>query len=208
MLSRATRAIGGLAGVMGVTACSVFGSAAAPEPGYSVLRAEAPFELRDYGALVVVKTPTEDGSRAAFGRLFKYISGANRGTREIEMTAPVLNTDTAGGTEIAMTAPVLQSGAGAREMVFVLPDAMTPQTAPVPTDPRVSLATIPPRRVAVVRYAGSMSGRASAEEARLRDWMAHKNLRPAGPAEIAGYNPPWTLPPYRRNEVLIPVRKD
>jgi len=208
MLSRATRAIGALAGLLGVAACSVFGGAAAPEPDYSVVLAEPPFELRDYGELVVVRTPMTDGSRAAFGRLFDYISGANSGARDIAMTAPVLNTDAADGAKIAMTAPVLQSREGAREMVFILPDGLTPQTAPVPTDPRVSLATIPARRVAVVRYSGSMEKRASTEEGRLRDWLALKALRPTGPAEIAGYNPPWTLPPYRRNEVLIPVARD
>lgn len=208
MLSRATRAIGALAGLLSVTACSVFGSAAAPEPDYSVVLEEPPFELRDYGELVVVRTPMTDGSRAAFGRLFDYISGANKGARDISMTAPVLNVDTDGGTEISMTAPVLQSGEGAREMVFVLPDGLMLETAPRPTDPDVSLDMIPPRRVAVVRYSGSMDQRAPDEEARLRNWIAVKDLTPAGPAEVAGYNPPWTLPPYRRNEVLIPVETD
>ena len=196
MLSRATRAIGALAGLLGVAACSVFGGAAAPEPDYSVVLAEPPFELRDYGELVVARTSMKDGSGAAFGRLFDYISGANTGARDIAMTAPVLDTESAEGAKIAMTAPVLQGRDGAREMVFVLPEDMTPQTAPVPTDPRVSLATIPPRRVAVVRYSGFLSRKASREEARLRDWLARKGLRPTGPAEIAGYNPPWTLPPF------------
>jgi hypothetical protein len=93
-------------------------------------------------------------------------------------------------------------------MVFVLPEALTPETAPVPTNPRVSLGTIPPRRVAVVRYSGSMSRGAGSGETRLRDWIARKDLTPTGPAEVAGYNPPWTLPPYRRNEVLIPVEAE
>ena len=208
MLSRATRAIGALAGFLGVAACSVFGGAAAPEPDYSVVLAEPPFELRDYGELVVARTSMKDGSGAAFGRLFDYISGANSGARDIAMTAPVLDTESAEGAKIAMTAPVLQGRDGAREMVFVLPEDMTPQTAPVPSDPRVSLATIPPRRVAVVRYSGFLTRRAATEEGRLRDWLARKGLRPKGPAEIAGYNPPWTLPPYRRNEVLIPVARD
>lgn len=208
MFSSATKAISAFAGLLSLTACSVFGSAAAPEPDYAVVLAEPPFELRDYGELVVVKTAMNDGSRAAFGRLFDYISGANTGARDIAMTAPVLNADTTDGDKIAMTAPVLQGRKNAREMVFILPDAMTLETAPVPTDPGVSLDTIPPRRVAVVRYSGSMSGGAEAEEARLRDWIGRKDLTPAGPAEVAGYNPPWTLPPYRRNEVLIPVDAD
>jgi hypothetical protein len=208
MLSRATKALGAFVGLVTITACSVVGSATTPEPAYSVVLAEAPFELRDYGELVVVKTPMADGSRAAFGRLFEYISGANSGARDIAMTAPVLNTGTDDSTKIAMTAPVLQSREGAREMIFVLPDAMTLATAPVPTDQSVSLATIPPRRMAVLRYSGSMEKRATAEEARLRVWLGDKGLRPMGPAEVAGYNPPWTLPAYRRNEVLIPIARD
>ena len=205
MFSNATRAITAFAGLLSVTACSVFGSAAAPEPDYSVTLSEPPFEVRDYGELVVAKTPMNDGSRAAFGRLFDYISGANTGGRDIAMTAPVLNTNRSDGSKIAMTAPVLQSRSGAREMLFVLPAKMTPDAAPAPTDPAVNLDTIPPRRVAVVRYSGFMASNAAAEEARLRDWMAGKSLKPQGAAEVAGYNPPWTLPPLRRNEVLIPV---
>jgi hypothetical protein len=205
MFSRATRAITAFTSLLTVTACSIFGSAAAPEPDYRLIRSEPPFEVREYGELVVVKTPMDDGSRAAFGRLFDYISGANSGARAIAMTAPVLNTDRSDGSKIAMTAPVLQSRTGAREMVFVLPAAMTVETAPVPTDPAVTLDTIPPRRVAVVRYSGFMASKAAAEEGRLRDWMSNKGLTEAGPAEVAGYNPPWTLPPWRRNEVLIPI---
>lgn len=202
---RIAKPIAAFAGLLTIAACSVFGSEAAPEPDYTVVLRDDPFEVRDYGGLVVAKTPMADGSRAAFGRLFDYISGENSGAREIEMTAPVLNTERAAGTRIAMTAPVLQSGEGARDMVFILPARFTPETAPLPSDPDVTLASIAPRRVAVIRYSGSLDGNAPAEEARLREWMDARGLEPAGPAEVAGYNPPWTLPSHRRNEVLIPV---
>lgn len=205
MLSRAARIIATIAGVLTVAACSVVGREAAPEPAYAVVLTDGAFEIRDYAELVVAKTVMTDGSGAAFGRLFDYISGQNEGTRKIAMTAPVLNTDAGGGTEIAMTAPVLQRRAASREMIFVLTDDFTPETAPVPSNPQVTLGTIAPRRVAVVRYAGLMGTRASAEEGKLRDWLATKGLQPIGPAEVAGYNPPWTLPAYRRNEVLIPI---
>ena len=208
MLSRATRAIGALAGLLGVAACSVFGGAAAPEPDYSVVLAEPPFELRDYGELVVARTPMTDGSRAAFGRLFDYISGENTGARDIAMTAPVLDTETADGAKIAMTAPVLQGRDGAREMVFVLPeDADAADRAGADRSARLAGddPAAPGRGGALFRFPDPAS---VAEEARLRDWLARKGLRATGPAEIAGYNPPWTLPPYRRNEVLIPVERD
>ncbi len=201
---RAIRRAASLSLLLGVAACSVFGSEAAPEPGFTPVLAEPPFEVRDYGPLVIAKTPMADGQNAAFGRLFGYISGKNKGARNIAMTAPVLKTDDA-GMKIAMTAPVLQGTDGRREMVFVLSDDLTIETAPLPTDPLVQLSVVPPRRVAVVRYSGSMDGEAGAEEARLRDWMQRNDLKPIGPAEVAGYNPPWTLPPFRRNEILIPI---
>ena len=202
---RAAKAVASFAGLLTISACSVFGSEAAPEPDYTVVTAEKPFEVRDYGELVVATTTMTDGSSAAFGRLFDYISGGNAGARKIAMTAPVLNTDAAEGTKITMTAPVLQSSAGNRKMVFVLPDQFTLETAPLPIDPMVTLAKIASRRVAVIRYSGSINARAPAEEARLREWLKTKGLQPLGPVEVAGYNPPWTLPVYRRNEVLIPV---
>lgn len=188
-------------------ACSVFGSAAAPEPAYTVVRSDGDFEIRDYGALAAVATPMADSQRAAFGRLFDYISGENKGATEIAMTAPVLQSAEA-GTEIAMTAPVLQSFGtdGEREMVFVLTDDFTAATAPEPNDPLVRITEIPARRVATVRFSGFFSDGAVGENTtRLQAWMAGQGLTPVGPPESAGYNPPWTLPPFRRNEVLIPI---
>lgn len=208
MPSRLSLPIVAAAGLLGLAACSVVGGDAAPEPAFTVIRSEPPFEVRDYGGLVVAKTSMADGSRAAFGRLFDYISGENSGAREIAMTAPVLNAAEGAaseGTEIAMTAPVFQGTGDEREMIFVLTDNFTFETAPAPIDPAVTLATIPPRRMAVAGYSGSLNDDAPASEAALRTWMSDNGLRPNGPAEVAGYNPPWTLPAYRRNEVLIPV---
>ncbi|MEM7743435.1 MAG: heme-binding protein [Pseudomonadota bacterium] len=185
-------------------ACSVVGGEAAPEPRYTTVQSVEPFEVRDYPALHVVRTTMADGSRDGFGRLFDYISGANTQSDKIAMTAPVLQTE---GEKIAMTAPVLQTtGSETRDMIFVLPDPLTAETAPVPTDPTVSLDTIPPRRVAVITFSGRLEDEAVAEKrAELEAWMAAQGLTPIGPAESAGYNPPWTIPALRRNEVLIPI---
>lgn len=190
-----------------LASCSVFGSAAAPEPKYTVVSSDGAFEIRDYPVLAVAATPMSDGQRASFGRLFDYISGENTGATKIAMTAPVLQSVEA-GTEIAMTAPVLQSfGAdGQREMVFVLTDEFTADTAPEPKNPQVRIAEVPARRVAVLRFSGSFSDAAIAENTTvLQGWMTGQGLSPAGAPESAGYNPPWTLPPFRRNEVLIPI---
>ena len=122
------------------------------------------------------------------------------------MTAPVIENPV--GTEIAMTAPVLQNNAtgGPAEMAFILTQDFTAETAPVPTDPKVELDVIPSRRVAVVTF----NGRANADDfatnrAKLEEWIKAEGLVASGPAELAQYNPPWTVPALRRNEVLIPL---
>lgn len=78
---------------------------------------------------------------------------------------------------------------------------------PAPDD--ITLAQMPARRMAALRFAGNASGRDLAlMEARLRDWMRETRLMPAGEAEFAFYDAPVIPGPLRRNEVLIPVAEN
>lgn len=197
--------------------CSVFGGRAAPEPAFEVEVRDGDFEIRRYGPMAVAVTAVEGESyRGAVGsgfmRLFDYIQGANEGSSEIAMTAPVLTEPQDGGgraegAEIAMTAPVLsEETASGWEVAFVLPAEMTAETAPRPTDDRVEIRSVPARRVAAVRFSGFLGADDIARErARLMDWIAARGETAAGPAQAAGYNPPWTLPFLRRNEVIVPL---
>ena len=181
--------------------CSVFGASGVEQAPYETLARDGDFEIRRYPALVVARTAMTDGeSGDSFRRLFDYIAGANAGAQEIAMTAPVVM---GRGTEIAMTAPVVRDG---ETMAFVAPQGFTPETMPAPTDPAVEIGTIPGRTVAVKRFRGYLFDSAIADaEAALRGWIDGRPWTVAGPTERAGYNPPWTLPFLRRNEVLIPV---
>lgn len=210
--------IGVLAGVLLLGGCEVFGGKSAEEPAYSVTLSAPPYEIRTYPPVVVARTvargPYDDAVETGFGRLFDYITGANTGTREIEMTAPVLTEGAAGAAsgagarapaEIEMTAPVLTDPQGeGTAVMFVLPEDLTLATAPLPTDPAVTLAEIPARRVAVARFSGFLTEAAIAEaRAGLVAWLEAQDLPADGEWQAAGYNPPWTIPALRRNEVLI-----
>jgi len=39
----------------------------------------------------------------------------------------------------------------------------------------------------------------------LLSWLATKNITPLGPPQLARYNPPWSLPFLRRNEILVEI---
>ena len=166
------------------------------QPDYTVVRADADFELRDYPALVVAEVSSagsrERASGASFRRLAAYIFAQDRPE---------------GGEKIAMTAPVLQDEPrpGQWRMRFVMPSKYTLDTLP-PAPEDSTLAETPARRMAAVRFSGNASGRDLAlMEARLREWMREARLMPAGEAEFAFYDAPMIPGPLRRNEVLIPV---
>ena len=180
------------------------------EPAHTVVESAAPFEIRDYRSYVVAETFVEGAfdsvGSEGFQRLFRYISGDNRGAEKISMTAPV--EQEAASAKIAMTAPVEQQRAGGRwRIAFVLPASYTLATAPRPTDDRVALAEVPPRRMVVVRYRGGWSeARYDEELAALRRFIAERALTAVGEPVFARYDPPFMPSFLRRNEIQIPVR--
>ncbi len=208
-----------------VAACSVFGGKAAEEPGYRVVVEDGDFQVREYDgyavAEAVIPRSFNSASRIGFGWLVRYISGANEGSRKIEMTAPVELKPR--GEKIKMTAPVVlsptedsQAGSASRlagedisswSMAFVLPEGYTKETAPKPTNPMVKIRDVAPRKVATVRFGGLLRDRAAEEQRRkLVAWLDERGLEHEGDWRLAGYNPPWTIPQLRRNEVLVSLR--
>ena len=196
------------------SACSLVGIRSTEEPNYSVLQQEDQFEVREYESLVIAETLVDErfdaAGNIAFGRLFGYISGDNAAALEIAMTAPVMARDEnrSSGEKISMTAPVTgQQTAEGWRFAFVLPSEYTLASAPVPNDPEVTLGQVPARKVAVVRYSGSWSETTYAENlGLLQQWMRQNRLEAASLPRVAGYDPPWTLPFLRRNEVMIDIK--
>lgn len=182
-------------------------------PEYRVIEQEGAYELREYSPYLIAETEVESGfmnaGNVAFGRLFRYISGANTSQTEIAMTAPVEQASDARGQKIAMTAPVEQANVGGVYRVgFIVPRKFTLGTVPKPTDSRISIREVPARTVAVWRYSGRWTEENFREHERdLRALLARKGLRATAgdSAIIARYDAPFMPWFMRRNEVLIPL---
>jgi hypothetical protein len=182
-------------------------------PEYRVIEQEGAYELREYSSYLIAETEVEAGfmsaGNVAFGRLFRYISGANTSQTEIAMTAPVEQVREGRGQKIAMTAPVEQASVdGVYRVGFVVPRKFTSETVPKPLDPRVSIREVPARTVAVWRYSGRWTEENFREHERdLRALLVRKGLRaaPGDSAIIARYDAPFMPWFMRRNEVLIPL---
>lgn len=185
---------------------SVFGIRAPYEqPHYTVVRILASgIELRAYGARVAAETDIADGNDGeAFGRLFRYITGANTGCTRIGMTVPVQKGD---GRMLAMTVPVEMAGdAGSHTMRFFLP-ASVASAPPVPSDPKVRIVTLPAASFATIRFSGTLSeATRQSESAKLIEALDRAGIAPSGPASILSYDPPFAIPFLRRNEIAIAV---
>jgi len=166
-------------------------------------------EIRQYGPRIAAETTVaadEDRARnIGFRRLAGYIFGGNHRSEEISMTAPV---GQQGGDEIAMTAPVAQSRTDNRQWTirFYMPSKWTMDTLPQPDDDNVRLVTVPGETVAVLRFSGDRSPDAvAARRSELLKTLSGNGMQTAGEPVAWFYDPPWTLPFRRRNEIAIPV---
>lgn len=183
---------------------------AVEEPRWTLAFRDGPFEVRDYAPTVVAQT-TVSGERGAainegFRRLARYIFGGNEPAQEIAMTAPVAQQ--LAGQRIAMTAPVAQAPAGEGWVVtFYMPPGSPLQDMPRPLDDAVQLREQPQRRVAVIRFSGlATQSNLTRHTDELRRRIESRGDVALGPVVYAFYDPPWTLPWARRNEVMIELR--
>jgi hypothetical protein len=189
--------------------CSVVGVRSGTEEPRFVLRAQVgAIEVRDYAPRIAAETTVAGDEAAArgegFERIAGYIFGGNTARARIAMTAPVAQR----GEQIAMTAPVArrQDAQGDWVISFFLPAASTMASLPVPNDARVRLVEVPGETIAALRFTGDRSGAAVAGQTRvLEAGLAASAWRADGPVQAWFYDPPWTLPPLRRNEVAVRV---
>ncbi len=167
---------------------------------YKVVETEGKFEVREYPDLMLVATMTKldaQGRDGSFMKLFRYISGANESEQKIAMTTPVFMENKDAGTSV--------------QMGFVMPKEIASKGVPKPTLDQVNVRKRAGGRFAVVRFSGQLTSKVAKEsESKLREWMQTKGLAAddstEGSVETAGYDPPFTPGPLRRNEVLIRLK--
>ena len=201
------------------------------QPPYEVVGRVGDAEIRRYApqiaAEAVVEGPVETARNEGFRQVAGYIFGDNTAKASVAMTAPVVQgREPSGGSQsIAMTAPVVQARAGRSESIaltspvvqqpagaeswsiqFIMPSKYTMATLPQPNDPRVRLVEIPARTFAVVRFSGLGREDAVARHEKALDAaLAGSSWRAVGEPVTWYYDPPWTVPFLRRNEVARPV---
>jgi hypothetical protein len=198
------------------------------EPAFEKLEKFENIEIRQYRPFIVAETVADgdmsSASNDGFRRIADYIFGNNLAVRapaggaseKIAMTAPVSVEPAPSSEKIAMTAPVSvepQANAGGGVMSskrwrvqFSMPSSYTMATLPKPRNTAVTLREVPGKRFAVIVFSGFSGEEKSQQKTdELLAWLKANNQKPIGIPQLARYNPPWTLPFLRRNEILIEI---
>lgn len=191
--------------------CSIFGIRSVEEASYTVSLKDDDKEIRDYSPRIVARTTVSGEYKKAQTKAFRiladYIFGKNASKQEIAMTAPV--TQQTESTEIAMTAPVTQEKSeDGWTMSFAMP-AKFRRVAdlPKPLDKRIELLEKSGGIYAAIRFTWLTNEDKNQTKANeLLEWLQEKNLyRTISIPSYAGYDPPWTLPFFRRQEIMVEV---
>lgn len=194
------------------------------EPTYEVLESDGPFEVRRYAPMLVAESYVEGDMHQASNKGFRLIadfifgnnqsSDANQKSR-IAMTAPV--TVEPLSPNIAMTTPVTvqpqsvgmnPETASRWRVQFVMPSQYTLASIPKPVNEAVQLREIPVKYYVVHKFSWlNTQTRVGEKEQETLQWARQRSLQPLGRPQLARYDPPWTLPMFKRNEILLEIEE-
>ena len=183
------------------------------EPKYNVISFQKNIEIREYVPLLVAQVAVTGERKSAISSGFKiladYIFGNNKRVTRINRAAPAAQQD---GERISMTAPVIQQESKDSKhwnVAFVMPEEYSIKTLPQPKNKQIEIISIPRKRYVVIRFSGLPTELALRKHQKnLINFLAKERINARGKAILALYNPPWTLPFLRRNEIMFEIEQE
>ena len=179
------------------------------KPKYIVNFTEVDIESRSYDSMIVaevlIKNSREESISQGFRVLADYIFGNNVSAEKIPMTAPVIEQKS---EKIPMTAPVKQQiKDNIWSIQFIMPAQYSMDSLPKPNNNTVKIKLIPPADYVVIKFNGKNENKnIQIHEDKLKEFIEKKDLEVKGKPIYAFYNPPWTIPILRRNEIMIEIK--
>ncbi|OMO82232.1 SOUL heme-binding protein [Corchorus capsularis] len=189
---------------------------------FKVLSRTDQYEIREVEPYFIAETTMLgktgfdlNGASQSFNVLAEYLFGKNINKEKMEMTTPVFTSRAAqsDGERMEMTTPVItkkDKNQDKWQMSFVMPSKYG-SNVPLPKDPSVKIREVPRKTVAVIAFSGFVTDEEIKQrELKLRDALKNDRqfqVKEGASVEVAQYNPPFTLPFNRRNEIALEVEK-
>lgn len=189
----------------------------ADEPKFKIEETIGDIQIRRYDpmilAQVVIKGARKFAIREGFVLIADYIFGNNE-SKKASATGPS-DKNPNKSEKISMTAPVLQYPQEAYSLTkkeitwtvsFVMPQTYTLDTLPKPNNSEIKIVPVPSKRFVVIRFSGLASDDSIKDHLdRLILYVTEHKIKVRGEPLFAFYNPPWTLPILRRNEIMLEI---
>ena len=185
---------------------------ATEEPEFKLISEEGEFQIREYDSKIIAQVEVEGDFDEASSRGFKlladYIFGNNLldgASKKISMTTPVEMSPLA--ENLSMTSSVMDDQINNKWSInFVMPQEFSLDTLPKPNNSQVNIIEVPKEKYAVIVFSGLVRESSYAEKAELlSNYLKENSFKKQGAIKIARYNPPWTLPFFRRNELMVRI---
>ena len=174
------------------------------QPNYNLIKKTKNIEIRHYKKLLYAETtvtgPREESISTGFRIIADYIFGNNR-----------LSESNNNSSKIAMTSPVIQERISNSnwKVKFIMPQSFTVQNLPLPNNEKIEIAEGRDEYYIAIRFSGSSSQKNLDKNHKiLLDHISVNDIETSGSTIYAFYNPPWTLPIFRRNEILYKISYD
>ncbi|MGB0636806.1 MAG: SOUL family heme-binding protein [Gammaproteobacteria bacterium] len=178
-------------------------------PSYKVIQSKGKIEIREFSPMIIAEVEVVGKRKNAisdgFQLLADYIFGNNITRDNIDTTATIQRPM---GKKIAMTAPVQQQlGSNSWLVSFVMPSEHSMEELPKPKNIEIKLKKVPTKRFITIQFPGTSSDENLAKhEKLLLEFIKTNNISVTDTAKYAFYDPPWTLPLMRRNEVMFEIQ--
>ena len=160
---------------------------------YKVLEKDGDIEIRLYeGFFTAGVSENKSMDSDGFNQIFSYISGNNDKHEKIPMATPVIN----------------DMGEDSADTEFVIPHGYSAETLPKPNDPQVKINKVEGRLAASITFSGSVNeNKIESYEQKLKEWLDRREIKMLGNFKLARYNSPFSLPPLRRNEIIVDIQE-
>jgi hypothetical protein len=195
------------------------------EPAYKVVAKKEGYEVRKIQSYLTAHVDVigsyDKTINEGFKILYAYISGNNHTRACMTMKLPMLHEVCQKGQSIPMMAPVIidegekpasiKGSAAAPEIyriTFVLPQGYSLATVPQPRDQRIMLEEEPAKTVAVYPFRWyPTQERVEEQRALFATMLKRDKVCVRSAISLARYNPPFVLPLFMRNELMVAVEE-
>jgi len=165
------------------------------EPQYDLIKKDKKIEIRQYSEYVIAKTSIDKGNSEQNSNMFRvlagYIFGGNANNESIPMTAPVIT----------------QSNDSNYDMIFFMLDANKIEELPNPNNQNVVLDKMKIGKTVSITFGmWATDKRVTYYKDKLDKYIRKNNIQVTSSLMVAQYNSPWTIPPFRKNELIYTIK--